>query len=437
MNATESYEASGGRYPQGVLVYGGKTKRVYEVRGDPRLAILSSKDDITAGDGAKHDVMPGKARFANETTCNVFRLLEACDIPVAFKEYLNATAFVAHKCTMLPFEVVVRRAACGSYLKRNPHFAREQLFPRLVVEFFLKTSGRKWEERTLECDDPLLVHSEEARTISLYHPAKLFTPHAPFLVLPELDVFRHTRNRNVFAALERVARQAFLVLEKAWHVQNGTLLDFKVEFGFDVDGSIRLADVIDNDSWRVVSNGSHLDKQLYRDGGALNVVERAYARVAKVTQRFCVPAQRIFLWRETVDTSLAVFENTLEGLHDLITVVTCPVQRRPTAAVTTLQSLQHSDPDAVVVFCQDSVDGACSTILSLHSTVPVIAVCAAGEVRSNTLTISTTRKAPLMRVSSPEEAVAAALQILAVRNPKIYARQCFEMEKDAENAFRI
>ena len=38
----------------------------------------------TGGDGAKHDVIPDKGALATATTCNVFRLLKACGLPVAF-----------------------------------------------------------------------------------------------------------------------------------------------------------------------------------------------------------------------------------------------------------------------------------------------------------------------------------------------------------------
>src|ERR1035441_9938351 len=83
-----------------------------------------------AADGAKHDIIPDKGRLATATTCNVFRLLKACGLPVAFVEQDSAISFVAPKCDMLPYEVVVRREAHGSYLKRNPHLSKGQLFPQ-------------------------------------------------------------------------------------------------------------------------------------------------------------------------------------------------------------------------------------------------------------------------------------------------------------------
>ena len=80
-------------------------------------------------------------------------------LPVAFEEQDSPTSFVAPHCAMLPYEVVVRREAHGSYLKRNPHFAKGQLFPRLLVEFFLKTKDKSWKGKSLVCDDPLLLYA--------------------------------------------------------------------------------------------------------------------------------------------------------------------------------------------------------------------------------------------------------------------------------------
>ena len=113
----------------GSLVAEGKTKKIYLTKGSNDLVTVVAKDDITAGDGAKHDVIPDKGRLATATTSNVFRLLKACGIPVAFVEQVDGITFSAPKCEMLPYEVVARREAHGSYLKRNPHLTRASCFP--------------------------------------------------------------------------------------------------------------------------------------------------------------------------------------------------------------------------------------------------------------------------------------------------------------------
>src|SRR6185295_14985 len=114
----------------------------------------------------------------------------------------------------------------------------------------------------------------------------------------------------------RIARQAFLVLERAWSLEGGTLVDFKVEFGFDAKGNLLLADVIDNDSWRVIENGSYIDKQVYRDGGALDDVAAKYRQVAEITDRFRLPRQQIILWRGSDKDKTEVFSEALGELAD-------------------------------------------------------------------------------------------------------------------------
>ncbi len=333
------------KYPLGGLVAEGKTKRIHEAQGGSGLVTVVSKDDITAGDGAKHDVIADKGRLATATTCNVFRLLKACGLPVAFELQDSPTSFVAPKCEMLPYEVVVRREAHGSYLKRNPHFAKGQLFPQLVVEFFLKTKDRDWKGKPLICDDPLMFYSKGDAKISLFNPAKPIHGQEPFLVLADTEVFTHADEWELFPEMERIVRHTFLVLEKAWELEGGTLVDLKVEFGFDTKGNLLLADVIDNDSWRVVESGAYIDKQVYRDGGALDDVVAKYRRVAEITGRFALPRQRIILWRGSASDKTEQFSEALGDLADLMTVVTCSVHKQPVAAAGILYRMAHEIPE--------------------------------------------------------------------------------------------
>ncbi len=419
----------------GALVNEGKTKRIHRLADRSDLVTLLSKDDITAGDGAKHDVIPEKGRLANQTTCNVFRLLKACNLPVAFEEQDSPISFVAPHCTMLPYEVVVRREAHGSYLKRNPHFAKGQLFPRLLVELFLKTKDKSWKGKSLVCDDPLLLYAQDKSQIRLFNPAKPMHAQEPFLTLAAAEVFARPDEWKIFSEMERVASLAFLVLEKAWQLEGATLVDLKVEFGFDAEGRLLLSDVIDNDSWRVIENGSYIDKQVYRDGGALDDVAAKYRRVAETTGRFRLPHQRIILWRGSETDQTEAFSQPLGGagigdLKHLINVITCSVHKQPLSATIILHRMVQEVPDCVVIAYIGRSNGAGPT-LSAMSTIPVITVPASAKDFPQDVwsSLRAPSKVPVMTVLEPGNAVLAALQILSARNPRIYA--CLRQDIEA------
>jgi phosphoribosylaminoimidazole carboxylase/phosphoribosylaminoimidazole-succinocarboxamide synthase len=422
----------------GTLVNEGKTKRIYQAPGGSDLVTVISKDDITAGDGAKHDLIPEKGRLANATTSNVFRLLKACGVPVAFEEQDSATSFIAPKCSMLPYEVVIRREAHGSYLKRNPHLAKGQLFPQLIVEFYLKTKDKTWKGKPLVSDDPFMLYTDGASEIRLFNPAKPLPGQEPFLVLPASDVFGHEEEWKIFPEMRRIARHAFLVLEKAWQLEGGTLVDLKVEFGFDTKGRLLLADVIDNDSWRVIEDGSYIDKQVYRDGGALDDVAQKYRRVADITSRFRLPRQRIILWRGSASDKTEPFEQALGDMKDMMTVVTCSVHKEPVAAAGTLHRMVQEVPDSVVVAYIGRSNGAGPT-LSAMSTIPVITVPASVKEFPDDLwsSLRAPSSVPVMTVLEPSNAVLAALQILSARNPRLYAHLRMEIEKRTVNTVAV
>jgi phosphoribosylaminoimidazole carboxylase/phosphoribosylaminoimidazole-succinocarboxamide synthase len=421
----------------GALVTEGKTKKIYRIVGSDLVSVVA-KDDITAGDGAKHDIIPDKGRLATATTCNVFRLLKACGIPVAFEEQNSATSFIAPPCTMLPYEVVVRREAHGSALKRSPHFSKGQLFPKLIVEFYLKTKSKNWKGKPLVADDPYMEYEDGGAHIRLFNPAKPILGSEPFLVLDTADVFSRPNEYKFFPEMRKIARQAFLVLEKAWALEGGRLVDYKVEFGFDAHGRLLLADVIDNDSWRVIENGAYIDKQVYRDGGALDTVAAKYKQVAETTAHFRLPNQRIILWRGSDTDKTEPFADALGDLKEMMTVVTCSIHKEPVAGANKLAHLIQEVPDSVVIANIGRSNGA-GPVLSAMSTIPVITVPASARDFPEDVwsSLRAPSKVPVMTVLEPANAVLAALQILSARNPRIYAHLRTEIESRAVNTLTV
>src|SRR5712671_4102600 len=257
-----------------------------------------------------------------------------------------------------------------------------------------------------------MQYEDGGAQIKLFNPAKPILGSEPFLTLQTADVFSHPEEYKFFPEMRRIARQAFLVLERAWSLEGGTLVDFKVEFGFDAKGNLLLADVIDNDSWRGLENGAYIDKQVYRDGGTLDTVAAKYKQVAETTAHFRVPRQRIILWRGSESDKTEAFSEALGDLKDLMTVVTCSIHKEPVAGAGILNKMIQEVPDSVVIAFIGRSNGA-GPVLSAQSTVPVITVL------------------------EPANAVLAALQILSARSPRVYAHVRSDIESRMVNTLTI
>ncbi len=266
----------------------GKTKILYELIGRPDDIDFFSKEDITAGDGKMHNVISGKGRVSNETACNIFRLLEKRGVPTAFIEQSSPDSFIAQKCTMFPYEIVVRRRAYGSYLQRYPEVEKGHKFPDLIVEFYLKTKDRQWKGKPLVCDDPLMVHDAANGKIMLYDAHKpMKDQSAPFLVLDEADVFVVENESKYFPKMTSIALNSFIILEECFRVLGYTYVDFKIECGLTKYLRVVMADLIDSDSGRLLdADGNHVDKQYYREGGELDKLMQKFELVARLTSQF-------------------------------------------------------------------------------------------------------------------------------------------------------
>lgn len=242
--------------PFGPLLAEGKTKEIYAYPGDDTLAYMVNKDQITSGDGARRNELVGKSRWSTLTTANVFRLLNEAHISTHFVEQIDDVTLLVKRCKMLPVEQVQRRIATGSYLKRHPQVSEGARFEPVLVETFLKDDAQH---------DPQIWLEDIVRM-------DLATPQE----------------------IEKMAGQGRLVfetLERAWASVDVTLVDLKIEFGRDSQGNLPVADVIDNDSWRLWPGGDKmrmLDKQVYRNlknitAEDLQGVADRYALVADLT----------------------------------------------------------------------------------------------------------------------------------------------------------
>jgi phosphoribosylaminoimidazole carboxylase/phosphoribosylaminoimidazole-succinocarboxamide synthase len=418
------------------IIAEGKTKIIRPYPEDPCLAIFESKDDITAGDGAKHDLIKGKGELATRTTCNVFRLLADCGIPIAFKKQLDSHRFLGDLCQMIPYEVVVRRESHGSYLKRHPYLKKGTVFPKLIVEFFLKTNNREWMGASIPKDDPFIQFIDSGA--ELFLPDVPVESQKPFMTLSDFPLMDQPA---LFEQISRIAKQTFLVLEKAWQLENTRLVDMKVEFGINASGELLLADVIDNDSWRIIQNQEYIDKQVYRDGGKIDKVAALYQYVSALTDRFKLPTQQLILWRGSKHDDFTSFNQQLESFandHLKPVQVTCSVHKNPVGSYMTLQEKIQEIPDSVLIAYIGRSNGA-GPSLSANTTIPVITIPAGEDQFHEDIwsSLRTPSFTPVMTVLEPQNAILAALQILAARNPLLYMQLRIQQEERLVNAFNL
>lgn len=263
----------------------GKTKIICAILDIDDEVLIGNKDSITAGNGKKRDIIEGKGILSTETTCNCFHLLNRKGVPTHFIERVDERTFRARRVRMIPIELVARRIATGSYLKRNPETKEGTSFPVPVVEFSLKRD---------DLHDPLMLWNHVIGCFEL-HDAKKPIGKGYLRNLPKGEVALVPGDLSEIERLSKLLIRVFEILEEAWARQDVVLVDLKIEGGLDIKtGELLVADVIDNDSWRLWPGGDKarmVDKQVYRDQErstpeALEIVREKYVWVAEATAKF-------------------------------------------------------------------------------------------------------------------------------------------------------
>ena len=212
------------------LLYSGKAKDIYETENvDEIIAVY--KDQATAFNGGKKEQISGKGRLNNLISSFIFEKMEAAGIATHFIKRLSDTEQLNKKVEIIPLEVVLRNRTAGSFSKR---FGVEEglLLEQPIVEFYYKKD---------ELDDPFI--NDE---------------HIAFLDLA---------SQEDVAYLKEETRRINTFLTELFAAIGLTLVDFKLEFGYDKDGNILLADEFSPDNCRLWdADGNHLDKDVFRRG---------------------------------------------------------------------------------------------------------------------------------------------------------------------------
>ena len=104
---------------------------------EPGTFIQYFKDDATAFNAEKKDVIDGKGVLNNRISEHIMSALNNIGVPTHFIRRLNMREQLIRQVEIVPLEVVVRNVAAGSLSKRLGIEEGTQL-PRPIVEFFYK-----------------------------------------------------------------------------------------------------------------------------------------------------------------------------------------------------------------------------------------------------------------------------------------------------------
>ena len=206
----------------------GKVKTVFEL-DEPDKVLIQYEDKVTAGNGKKEAYVEDKGKVCCLISELLFRELERCGIKTHYVSMPTHRAMAVKKVDIIPIEVVVRNVAAGSIVRQTP-LEEGTVFSNPLVEFYLKDD---------EKDDPLLTE-DRARLIGDY-PLR---------------------------ELKQLAAEVNVVLQDIFNKIDLTLVDLKLEYGYDVNGNLLLADELSPDGMRLWKKGTSesFDKDLFRKG---------------------------------------------------------------------------------------------------------------------------------------------------------------------------
>ena len=208
----------------------GKTKDIRD-NGDGTVRFVF-KDDVCTDENGKFDPganktglkIDGMGRAAMMLSQHFFPILEKECIPTHFNCVdAEAGTMNCDQLEMIPLEFVWRDKAWGSFCKM--YGVKQGLPLGSIIEMMLKSD---------ELGDPR-INFDAANAISLI-------------------------TRYIYEGCVDITRQIGIILRRELFKYDYELIDFKVEFGFDIRGQLKLADEISGGIWRILDkNGNTVD----------------------------------------------------------------------------------------------------------------------------------------------------------------------------------
>jgi len=232
------------------LIYEGKAKKVFS-HEDSDKVIIEFKDDATAFNALKKAKFKGKGKLNCLISARIFEILIKKNIPTHFIELENENTMIAKKITVIPLEIVLRNTAYGSLCKQTT-IKPGTFLSKPLIDIYLKND---------ELNDPLITKDR----IELMN----------ILSSDDLELII-----NLTLKVNVILKSFFKNIQLK-------LVDFKLEFGYDLDNNILLGDEISPDNCRfwdlnqkndtIVS----LDKDRFRNdlGGLIEAYSEIHQRI--------------------------------------------------------------------------------------------------------------------------------------------------------------
>lgn len=227
-------------------LYEGKAKIIYPT-DNPEILLSYFKDDATAFNAQKKGQIIGKGAMNCAISAHLFKKLASSGIPTHFIDQPSANEMLVKAASIIPIEVVVRNIAAGS-LCQQTGLTLGTVLPFSLVDFYYKDDA---------LGDPMLS--------------------------PDRILLLRLATADQIDQLRQMALSINQIMTEFFRGCNITLVDFKLEFGFDSHQQLLLADEISPDTCRLWDQAATdtaarvLDKDRFRQD--LGNIEQAYAQV--------------------------------------------------------------------------------------------------------------------------------------------------------------
>ena len=226
-------------------IYSGKAKDIFET-DDLNVLRAYFRDSATAFNAQKKGEIHDKGKVNATISALLFNLVEKNEIKTHFIKQISDNELLIKKVKIIPLEVIVRNIAAGSLCKRLG-IKEGKILKAPIVEFSYKND---------ELGDPLLTRAYIKNALEV----------ADDKVLDQIT--------EITLKANEIFKEFFLNI-------GIKVVDFKLEYGFDKNGELLLADELSPDNFRFwdAKTNEKLDKDRFRQD--LGNVEGAYQEMLK------------------------------------------------------------------------------------------------------------------------------------------------------------